>query len=194
MGSDVQFHASLILFPTFDLIANLVDVLSAFRIAAAFAIRPFATYDSKRDLIRCAIDKSWWRCAGRSFERCQIGLRTDNLNEAAQRIVEILQIGEQLRHGWPIPGGIEPAGFHTGEELIGTRPRLCETISVSETRHHLERVHFYIRLLTQCRQLPQENSEGPLGSKENILLDIHEIVFLYRMIWYKTVIFILQSQ
>lgn len=115
-------------------------------------------------------------------DRIAIDLRTDDLNEAAQRIVKILQIGEQLRHGWPIPGGIEPAGFHTGEELIGTRPRLSEPISVSETRHHFERVHFYIRLLTQCRQLPQENPEGPLGSKENILLDIYEIICLYRII------------
>lgn len=96
---------------------------------------------------------------------------TDDLNETTQRVVEILQIGEQLRHSWSIPGGTEPAGFHTGEELIGTRPRLSEPISVSETRHHLERVHFYVRLLTQCRQFPQENPEGPLGRKENILLD-----------------------
>lgn len=110
----------------------------------------------------------------RSFEqsgRAAIDSRTDRLNESAQRIVEILQIGEQLRHGWSIPGGTEPAGFHTGEELIGTRPRLSEPISVSETRHHLERVHFYVRLLTQCRQFPEENSEGPLGSKENISLE-----------------------
>lgn len=88
--------------------------------------------------------------------------RRSDLDESAERVVEILQIGKQLRHGRPIPRRSEPASFHTSEQLVGTRPRLSESISVSEARHHLERVHLYVRLLAQCRQFPQENSKGPL--------------------------------
>jgi len=164
MGSDIQFHATLILFflRIFDLIANLLDVLSALRNGhfgpqVVFYIRPFATYDTiLKDFNQlCAINKfesTTTRCHF-SNEAKSVS-RIDDLNKSTQRIVEILQIGEQLRHGWSIPGGTEPAGFHTSEELIGTRSRLSEPISVSETRHHLEWVYFYVRLLTQCRQFP----------------------------------------
>lgn len=128
----------------------------AFRTAVVFSIRPFATYDTiLKDFNQlCAIVKFESTTTRSFFERGQVSSRTDDLNKSTQRIVEILQIGEQLRHSWSIPGGTEPAGFHTGEELIGTRSRLSEPISVSETRHHLEWVYFYVRLLTQCRQFP----------------------------------------
>jgi hypothetical protein len=33
-----------------------------------------------------------------------VAISTDDLDESAQRVVEILQISQQLRHGWPIPG------------------------------------------------------------------------------------------
>lgn len=92
---------------------------------------------------------------------------TTILDESAQRDVEILQIGEQLRHSRPIPGETEPTDRHNGEQLVGTRPRLGQPISVPETRHHLERVHLHVRLLAQRRQLPQEYAEGPLESRGN---------------------------
>lgn len=65
MGSDVQFHATLILFffsKTFDFIANLLDVLSAFRnwrFETVFSVRSFATYDtnSKNEFNQLVCDR-----------------------------------------------------------------------------------------------------------------------------------------
>lgn len=92
----------------------------------------------------------------------------DGLDESAQRDVEVLQVGEQLRHGRPIPGEAEPADRHNGEQLVGARSRLRQSISVSQARHHLERIHLHVRLLAQRRQFPQENSEGPLEGKTDV--------------------------
>ena len=88
------------------------------------------------------------------------------LDETAERVVELLQVGEQLRHRGPVAGGSQPADGHDGEELVGTGPRLGQPVAVAQEGHQLEGVDLEVRLLAHRRQLPEEHAERPLRGKD----------------------------
>jgi len=50
------------------------------------------------------IQPSRWIRRRDGLPMISVAISTDDLDEPAQRVVEILQIGQQLRHSWPIPG------------------------------------------------------------------------------------------
>lgn len=116
---------------------------------------------------------------------------TAALNVFAQVLVEVLQVGDQLRKRRPLCMVLQPAACHhsvaagkinnaalqlatqreeeeeeEGEQrnhsqLIGTINRLLQSISVPQERLQLETVHLLVRHPGQSHQFPQQHAEAP---------------------------------
>jgi len=78
-----------------------------------FPVGPFAGSDRRFSSRRCfgvglsrsaVVQPSRWIRRRDGLPMISVAISTDDLDEPAQRVVEILQIGQQLRHSWPIPG------------------------------------------------------------------------------------------
>ena len=44
-------------------------------------------------------------------------------------------------------------------QFVRTIDRLSQTVAIPQVGSHFERIHFHIRLLGKCRQLPQKNAK-----------------------------------